>query len=102
MARYNRFRPGVKASRWVILGSRLLRTFLGRVDVRAGNSLDGVSRAKAAPLQGAASGQSARPDRGLKRVAHAEIHLHEIVSGAVDDIIIGFAKYAHVRGEPVF
>jgi hypothetical protein len=38
----------------------------------------------------------------LKRVSHPEIHLHEIVSGLVDDTIIGFAKYADVRCEPVF
>ena len=38
----------------------------------------------------------------LKRVPHPEIHLHEIVPRLVDDTVIGFAKYADVRCEPVF
>lgn len=38
----------------------------------------------------------------LERVANAPIYLHEIVSGAVDEVIIGFAKYADVRCKPVF
>jgi hypothetical protein len=38
----------------------------------------------------------------LERVAQAPIYLHEIVPGAVDEVVIGFAEYAEVRCEPVF
>gem|GEM_PF-6309449 len=51
------------------------------------------------------SGSQARQrSRGaqLEGVAHAEIYLHEIVSGAVDEVVIGFAKDPDVRCKTVF
>jgi len=113
----NKSEPAVNASRWVIRGSRLLRTLLRRLDVsveirevasHAPKRLPSRRRfaANFASAQGvstpSASQARQRCTGRLKRVPHPEIHLHEIVSGLVDDAVIGFAKDADMRCEPVF
>src|ERR1700733_8313314 len=49
----------------------------------------------------APSGQT-QMQASLKRVTDTPVNLHEVISGAVDEVIIDFAEGANVRCEPVF
>src|SRR5258708_7002835 len=44
----------------------------------------------------------AETDASLKRVSDTPVNFHEVISGAADEVIIGFTEDTYVRCKPVF
>ncbi len=41
-------------------------------------------------------------DARLKRVSESPVNFHEVISGAVDEVVVHFTEHAYMRCKPVF